>query len=259
MSGQITLSRDGHVATLLIDNVAKRNAISHQMWIDLAEQLEVLVQDSDLRCIVLRGAGTQAFGSGADIDEFEALRSSKEKGIAFAQQAHRAMALLRHCPIPTLAAIRGACVGGGLELAACCDLRLASDDARFGIPIGRLGGVLAYPELEALLHVAGPQVALELLLEGRLLDAQEALSKGLVTRVVPQAAWDEELAQTIARISDLAPLSARWHKKFIARLQSGTPLTDADQQEGYACFDTQDFIEGYRAFLDKRKPVFTGK
>lgn len=260
MSGIITLHRDEHVATLILDNEAKRNAISQSMWVALAEHLHVLTQDASLRCIVLRGAGTQAFGSGADISEFEELRSTKEKGIAFGKQAHQAMRALRESPIPTLAAIRGACVGGGLEIAACCDLRIASDDARFGIPIARLGGVLAYPEMEALLSAVGPQVALELLLEGRLLDAQEACAKGLVTRVVSTDAWEGEIASSVARIAALAPLSSRSHKRFIRRLQAQPePLSQAEQDEGYACFDTQDFVEGYRAFLDKRSPVFQGK
>lgn len=259
MSGTITLQRAEHVATLVIDNEAKRNAISQRMWLELAAHLEALAQDASLRLIVLRGAGTQAFGSGADIDEFEALRSTKEKGIAFGKQAHRAMQLLRSSAVPTLAAIRGACVGGGLEVASCCDLRIASDDARFGIPIAKLGGVLAFPEMEALLGAVSPQVALELLLEGRLLNAAEAYAKGLLTRVVPAAQWDEEIAQSAARIAALAPLSARWHKQFIRRLQQGTPLTVAEQEEGFACFDTQDFVEGYRAFLEKRSPVFQGK
>ncbi len=260
MSGTITLQRDEHVVTLIIDNEAKRNAISQRMWVALADHLQRLTQDASLRCIVLRGAGTQAFGSGADIDEFEELRSTKEKGIAFGKQAHRAMQALRDSAVPTLAAIRGACGGGGLESAACGDRRIASADARFGIPIARLGGVLAYPELEALLGAVGPQVALELLLEGRLLDAREAYAKGLVTRVVPADAWEGEIASSAARIAALAPLSARWHKRFIRRLQAqAEPLSQAEQEEGYACFDTQDFVEGYRAFLDKRSAVFQGK
>ena len=260
MSGKITLERADHVATLVIDNEAKRNAISQQMWLALADHLHTLTQDDALRCIVLRGAGVHAFGSGADIDEFETLRSSKEKGIAFGEHAHRAMQMLRDSPIPTIAAIRGACIGGGLEIAACCDLRIASSDARFGIPIARLGGVLAYPELQALLAAVGPQVAMELLLEGRILDAQTAYIKGLVTRVVPADEWDAEVETSVARIAALAPLSARWHKRFIRRLYvQADPLSPAELEEGYACFDTQDFVEGYRAFLDKRSPVFQGK
>lgn len=259
MTGKITEERDGHVARLLIDNTAKRNAISQAMWVELADRLEVLNADEQLRCIVVRGAGALAFGSGADIEEFEQLRSSKEKGIAFGKQAHRAMQLLKSCPVPTLAAIQGACIGGGLELAACCDIRIASNDAKFGIPIGRLGGVLAYPELEALLAIATPSVAYELLFEGRVLNAEQAYVKGLIARSVPGEEFEAEIARSVKNIAELAPLSARWHKQFIARLGSRQPLDEAQRNQAYDCFDTEDFQEGFKAFLEKRKPVFKGQ
>lgn len=258
MTGKITEQRSGHVAYLTIDNSAKRNAISQAMWLELGEKLQALNADAELRCIVLRGAGTLAFGSGADIEEFEQLRSSKEKGIAFGQQAHRAMRLLKTSPVPTLAAIQGACIGGGMELAACCDIRIASDDAKFGIPIARLGGVLAYPELEALLAIATPSVAYELLFEGRVLTAEQAYVKGLIARSVPADTFDAEIARSVKSIAELAPLSARWHKQFIARLNQRQPLDEAQRNEAYDCFDTQDFQEGFKAFLEKRKPVFKG-
>lgn len=259
MSGQIILEREAGVATLTIDNQAKRNALSQAMWIALAEHLEALSREDDMRCIVLRGAGNEAFGSGADIEEFEALRSTKEKAIAFAKHGHRAMHAVRDCPIPTVAAIRGICVGGGLELAAGCDIRLASEDARFAVPIARLGAVLAYPELQALLQLVSPQTAKELLLEGRSFAAQEAAAKGLVSRVVAAADFDAELDKTVRRIAAGAPLSARWHKKFIARLQDARALSAAELDEGYACYDTQDFTEGWNSFQAKRAPQFQGK
>lgn len=259
MTGKIIEERDGHVVRLTMDNVAKRNAISQAMWLELGDRLQVLNADAQLRCIVLRGAGTLAFGSGADIEEFEQLRSSKEKGIAFGQQAHRAMQLLKACPVPTLAAIQGACIGGGLELAACCDIRIASADAKFGIPIARLGGVLAYPELEALLAIATPSVAYELLFEGRVLDAAQAAAKGLIARSVASDEFEAEIARSVKNIAELAPLSARWHKQFIARLATRQPLDEAQRNEAYDCFDTEDFQEGFKAFLEKRKPVFKGQ
>ena len=259
MSGTLHVDRRGPVATLVIDNPGKRNAMSQAMWIALAEAIEPLSTDPALRCLVLRGAGDQAFGSGADIDEFETIRATKDKAIAFARHGHRAMHAVRDCPIPTVAAIRGACVGGGLELAAFCDLRLAADDSRFGIPIARLGATLAYAELDGLMRLAGPQTALELLLEGRILTADEALTKGLVNRVIPAARFDEEVDKAVARIVAGAPLSARWHKKFVARLREGRPLTAEELAEGYACFDTLDYVSGYRAFLAKETPTFEGR
>lgn len=259
MSGHIHVQREGLVATIIMDNPGKRNALNQAMLIALGDAVLSLSQERDLRCIVLRGQGNDAFASGADIEEFEALRSTKEKGIAFARHGHRAMRAVRECPIPTLAAIRGACVGGGLELAAGCDFRLAADDARFAVPIARLGAVLAYPELENLVHLAGPTVTLEMLLEGRAMGAAEALAKGLVTRVIDSERFDTELAKTLERITAGAPLSARWHKRFVARLSQGTPLTPAELEEGYACYDTEDFSEGWRSFVEKRQPRFQGR
>src|SRR3546814_716393 len=174
-------------------------------WIAMWDALLTRCTDAALRCIVLRGKGTQAFGSGVDIDEFEKIRASKAQAIEFGKHGHRAMHALRDCPIPTVAAVRGICVGGGLELAAVCDFRIASQASRFGVPIARLGGVLAYPELEGLLRLAGPQFTLELLLEGRLIDAAEAYAKGLVTRVFAEENYRSEEhtseLQSLMRIS----------------------------------------------------------
>ena len=259
MSGQIRVTREAYAATVTIDNIAKRNAMSQAMWIAMGDAITELSADQDLRCIVIRGAGEAAFGSGADIDEFEAIRATKEQAIAFARHGHRAMHAVRDCPIPILAAIRGACVGGGMELAAFCDMRLCSEDSRFGVPIARLGATLAYAELEGLMRLAGPATALELVLEGRVIDAREAYAKGIVNRVVAAAAFEQELEKTVARIVAGAPLAARWHKKFVSRLRSGQPLLPEEEAEGYACFDTEDFRIGYQSFLAKTAPAFTGK
>lgn len=259
MSGSIRIERGDSVATVVIDNPGKRNAMNRAMWIAMGDAIETLCAEPALRCIVLRGAGDEAFGSGADIDEFESIRASKAQAIEFARHGHRAMHAVRDCPVPTVAAIRGACVGGGFELAAQCDMRLAADDARFGVPIARLGATLAYPELEGLVRLAGPTTALELLLEGRVIGAAEAYAKGLVNRVFAAADFDAEVARSVQRITGLAPLAARWHKRFVAKLRSGTPLSEDDLAEGYACFDTEDFRIGYRTFLDKTPPRFIGK
>ena len=259
MAGSIRVERSAAVATVVIDNPAKRNAMDQAMWIAMGDAVLGLQQDRKLRCIVLRGAGTEAFGSGADIDEFETLRATKAQAIAFGRHGHRAMHAVRDCPIPTVAAIRGMCVGGGLELAVGCDIRLASEEAKFGVPIARLGGVLAYPELEGLVRVAGPQVALEVLLEGRILGAAEAAAKGIVSRVVATAGFEAELERTVGRIVAGAPLSARWHKKFVRRLQDPAPLSERELEEGYDCFDTEDFAEGWQSFQAKRPPVFKGR
>ena len=172
---------------------------------------------------------------------------------------HRAMGSVRACRHPTLAQIHGLCVGGALEIAAMCDLRICGESSRFGIPINRLGLVMAYPEVEALLELVGRATALEILFEGRIFDAAEAKEKGLVNRVVPDAEVAGEARASAERIAAGAPLVNRWHKKFADRLLAGGPLSAAEQDEGFACFETEDFRRGYQAFLDKKTPNFEGR
>ena len=259
MTGSIRVDETEHVATVWIDNINRKNAISRSMWIALGDYFRQFASNSTLRCIVLRGAGSDAFASGADISEFATTRANREQATEFAHHVHRAMQLVHECPIPTLAAIRGVCVGGGLELATVCDLRICTDDSRFAVPIARLGATLAYAELRGLQDLAGPSVALELLLEGRTFDAAEALAKGLVGRVLPHTEFESETAATVSRICKGAPLSARWHKKFVRRLRESAALTAEEIAEGLACFDTEDYRTGYRTFLEKTEPHFIGR
>jgi len=172
---------------------------------------------------------------------------------------HATAHALAECPIPLVAQIHGICVGGGLEIAALCDLRICGEGSRFGAPIKNLGLVMAYAEMAPLVRLVGPDVALEILLEGRIFDAAEAQAKGLVTRVVPDGDVAAEAAATAARIAEGAPLAARWHKKFARRLADPAPVSAAEADECFACFDTEDFREGYAAFLAKRKPQFRGR
>jgi enoyl-CoA hydratase/carnithine racemase len=156
--------------------------------------------------------------------------------------------------------IHGPAVGGGLELASQCDLRIAGESARFGVPINRLGFSIAYDELAAVLPLIGRAAALEILVEGRVWDAREAFAKGLITRLVPDARLAEETRATVERICAGAPLVARWHKQFIRRLTpQPAPLTPAEIAASFDYFDTEDFREGYRAFMEKRRPRFSGR
>ena len=259
MSGAIRVDREGAVATITIDNVAKRNALSQQMFITLGDTMEELGRDGGLRCIVLTGAGDEAFGSGGDIEEYARLRASKEQSMAFSRDGLRTMHAVRDCPVPTVAAIRGVCVGGAFQIAGFCDLRLCAEGSRFGIPLTKLGSTLSYTEFEGMVRFVGRKTALEILLEGRLFDAQEAYAKGIVNRVLPRDAFDAEVRKTVERIATGAPLVARWHKKFSRRLEDPAPLTDAEHEEAYDCYDTEDYRIGYEAFLNKRKPDFVGR
>ena len=170
-----------------------------------------------------------------------------------------ALAAIADCPHPVIAQIHGACVGGGLEMATMCDMRICGASSRFGVPINRLGLVVSYEELRGLIPLAGKAGTLEILLEGRVFGAEEAKQMGLVNRFVADEDVAAEVASAAKRISLGAPLVARWHKKFINRLLQGTPLTPSQLDEAHLCFDTEDFRIGRDAFLAKTKPTFVGR
>jgi enoyl-CoA hydratase/carnithine racemase len=218
-----------------------------------------LDSDKSLRCIVIRGAGGKAFAAGADIAEFEKTRNNSKNGKKYGAVLEATMGALERCRHPIVAMIHGACVGGGLEIASQCDLRICGTSSRFGIPINKLGLTVGYGEMKALINLVGRAAALEILLEGRILGAQDAKDMGLVNRVVADDKVEEEAMAAARRIAEGAPLVARWHKKFARRLAQSRPLTRGERDEAYACYDTDDFREGVRAFIAKQKPEFKGK
>ncbi len=257
----ILLARDGAVATVTLDNPPKLNALTVAMWQELARVMREVSADDRLRCVVLRGAGDQAFAAGADIAEFAAVRNTRAQGVVYHREhVFGALKAVAECRHPVVAMIYGPCVGGGLELACQCDLRISGESGRFGVPINRLGFSIAYDELAAVLPVVGRAAALEILLEGRVWDAREAFAKGLLTRVVADAQLADEVAASVARITTSAPLVARWHKQFIRRLTpQPAPLTQQEIDDSFAYFETEDFRVGYAAFIAKRKPSFKGE
>lgn len=262
MSDLVLAERDGGnpaIVTVTLNRPAKLNALTRGMWRDLGATVARLSADDSVRCIVIRGAGEKAFSPGNDIAEFETDRSNKAQAIDYGRDMHSTAQALAECRHPLVAQIHGICVGGGLEIAALCDLRICGEGSRFGAPIKNLGLVMAYAEMAPLVNLVGPSVALEILLEGRIFGAQEAKEKGLVTRIVPDEQVAAEARATAERIAEGAPLVARWHKKFARRLADPRPLTDAERDECFDCFDTEDFRIGYAAFLAKRKPQFVGK
>ncbi|SOY82875.1 putative Enoyl-CoA hydratase/isomerase [Cupriavidus taiwanensis] len=260
MSGTVRFAAQGTTATVTLAHAGKLNAISAQMWRELAAGFARLSADNSLRCVVVRGADGN-FAAGADIAEFPAERGD-EAAVRHYHMATIAPALaaVAQCTHPTVAMIEGVCVGGGLEIACHCDLRIAASDSRFGVPINRLGFPMAPGELQGLLALAGRAATLEILLEGRVFDAPEAREKGLLTRVVEPAALAAEVDATVRRIAAGAPAAARINKATIHRLApSPAPLSPADLDAHFAYAEGADHAEGVAAFLARRPPHFRGE
>ena len=260
MSDRVPVVYDGHLAFVTLSHPDRLNVLDRQGWVDLAKAMTALADDPGVHCVVIEGAGNRAFSAGSDIGSFPAERQTPEQVREYGQALESALLALRGCPHPTLALIQGVCVGGGLEIAASCDLRICSESSRFGAPINRLGLTMSYTELAPLVDLVGASGALEILLEGGLLDAARAYEKGLVNRVVPDDEVEDEARATALRIAAGAPLVNRWHKKFVRRLtDGGGPLTEEERQEAYEAFGTDDYLEGVLAFLERRDPRFKGK
>ncbi len=260
MSDPILVEIDGTIATVILNNPERRNALTRDAWAVLADRMTEISANLDLRCVIVKGAGDKAFAAGADIAEFPDERASAAQAAAYGDDTARALDALINCPHPTIAMIQGACTGGGLEIACCCDIRICNASARFGVPINRIGHPFAYPELAPVLQVAGRAAVLELLLEGRIVDAEWARLRGLVSRVAADDAIADEVADAAAHIAAMAPLSMRGTKKFVNRLTLGAgPLSAEELAESYAACDSEDYAEGVRAFLTKQTPVFKGR
>ncbi len=255
----VRIDRADDIATVTIDRPERLNAIDTATWRALGRAMTEVSADGDIRCVVLRGAGERAFGVGADIKEFAEVRGDIASARAYSAIADPAVTALQCCRHPVVAMIHGYCVGGSFELLPACDMRIAGESARFGIPINKLGAVAGYAEIRDLAQLGGLANVLEILLEGRLIDAREAREKGFVNRVVPDADLEAEVYGTARRIADGAPLVARWHKKFARRLLDPAPITEAELDEGYACFETEDYRTGREAFVAKSTPRFKGR
>jgi enoyl-CoA hydratase/carnithine racemase len=258
MSERVTLERDGRIATLRLDAPAKHNVLDRDGWQAVARAL-ASVAGADLGCVVVRGTGGRAFSAGSDIGAFESQRTAPADVRAYSSAIGDAMRAVQTCPHPTLALVEGLCVGGGLELAASCDVRVCGTSSRFGAPITRLGLTMSHQELAPLVRLLGPGPVLEILLSGDLIGAERAREVGLVSRVYADDALVDEAYALARRVAAGAPLVNRWHKKFVRRLMDPTPLTDAEREEAHEAFETGDYREGRTAFLEKRDPEFRGE
>ncbi|MPT25884.1 MAG: enoyl-CoA hydratase/isomerase family protein [Achromobacter sp.] len=257
-AGRVLLQRDGPLAWVTLSHPGRLNAITVGMWRELRDVFTRIAADDDLRCVIVRGEGGN-FAAGADIREFPVERADA----AGVQRYHRevlapALQAVAQCPPPVLAQIEGVCVGGGLEIACQCDLRIAGQSARFGVPINRLGFPMAPDEMRGLLALAGRAATLAILLEGRVFGAAEARELGLLTRVVADAEVAAQVLRSAERIGQGAPLAARINKRLSARLMQGGALTEAEYQDYFSYADSQDHKEGVRAFLAGVDPHFSG-
>jgi len=256
---EVVVEVDVPIATIRLDGPARHNVLDSDGWRSLAGAFGGLSENEGVRAVAVRGTGGRAFSAGSDIGGFEEQRSTPEEVRSYSRLIGTALNSVHACRHPTVAVIEGLCVGGGLEIAACCDLRVCGESSRFGAPINRLGLTMSYDELEPLVRLLGPGPVMEILLSGELIDAERAKTVGLVNRVVPDGAVVEKGYGLVARIAAGAPWVNRWHKKFVRRLLERRPITDEEREEVHEAFQTADYREGRAAFLEKRDPDFRGE
>jgi enoyl-CoA hydratase len=253
--------KEGRVGYIIFNNPERHNAMSLEMWETTSDILAAYKKDEDVRVIVLTGAGSKAFISGADISKFGSERASQEAVERYNAATERAYAGVHDFPKPTIAMIRGYCIGGGLGLATSCDMRIAADNARFAVPAAKLGLGYDYPGLKRLMDIVGPAFTKEIFFTARQFDADEARVMGLVNRVLPEAQLEDFVKNYADVIAANAPLTVESVKFIVgqALMDESRRNMDAIAASVKRCFDSQDYIEGRTAFMEKRTPQFTGR
>ena len=260
MTGRVLCERRGAIGVVTFDNVAKRNAMSLDMWQATEGILEALERDPAIRVVVLTGAGDMAFVSGADISRFDGERAAEEDVRRYNATVERLYDRIHRFAKPTIAMIRGYCIGGGLNLAVCCDMRYASEAARFALPAARLGLGYGYQGIRRFIDTIGPVATKEIFLTARQVTAAEALRWNLVNAVFPDDALEAEVMGVAEAIAGHAPLTIAAIKRATAEALRDEAERDVAACDAMvaACFASDDYREGRRAFLEKRKPRFTG-
>ncbi len=260
MTDKIITEQTGDIARIIFNQPEKRNAVSLEMWEAVEAAMTKFAADDSVRILILSGAGGKAFVSGADISKFETERASKEAVAHYNATTKRVYDMVEAFPKPTIAQIDGFCVGGGVALALCCDLRICGENSAFAIPAAKLGLGYGFPGINRLVAVVGPSFAKEIFFTARRFDAEEARIMGLVNRVVPADKVAETADETAKMIAANAPMTVN-SVKFIVG-QTVLPESERDLAACDAkvkeCFDSQDYIEGRKAFMEKRKPNFVG-
>jgi enoyl-CoA hydratase/carnithine racemase len=252
--------KEGGVGYLTFNNPERHNAVSLEMWEAASGILEEFKNDKTIRVVVLSGAGGKAFVSGADISKFESERSSKEAVDHYNVAVDKANTAVYEFPKPTIAMIRGYCIGGGVGLALCCDLRICSDNSKFGVPAAKLGLGYGFTGIKKLVDVVGPSFAKEIFYTARQFTAPEVLAMGLVNRMLPEAELEKYVADYAATISGNAPMTVDAVKFIVGEAVKPESKRDLKKAADLvaACFASKDYIEGRKAFMEKRKPAFTG-
>ena len=261
MSDHILVERADGIATVTINRPKMRNAVSLAMWTAIGEETQALAKDDSVRAVVFRGAGTDAFASGADISEFKENRKDTETALHYNQQTEAAYRAIRNCPKPTVAMIFGYCMGGAMALAMACDLRFAAEGSKFGIPAARLSIIYGLDPVHQLVDLVGPAYAKDILYSARTVEADEALRIGFIQRLVPAAQLEAHTREYLGKLASNAPLSIRGTKTQVRAIFEGvTDRHRADLAElGLETYNSQDYKEGTTAFLEKRAPRFQGR
>jgi enoyl-CoA hydratase len=252
--------KDGRVGYVIFDNPERHNAVSLDMWAAAGKMLEDFRNDNNIRVVVVTGAGGKAFVSGADISRFEKERSNEEAIARYNATVEKSCAGFHEFPKPTIAMIRGYCIGGGVGLATCCDIRICTDGSKFAVPAAKLGLGYGYLGLKRLIDVVGASFAMEIFYTARQFSAAEVLTMGLVNRVVPDGELESYVKTYADTIAENAPLTIRAVKATISEIMKDESKRDmkGSQTLVEACFKSRDYEEGRKAFMEKRKPVFTG-
>lgn len=259
MTDKMQFRKEGPVAYIVFNNPAKRNAVSQEMWAAIPPMFDDLEADPNIRVVVLTGAGGKSFVAGADISEFEQNRNSVENARRYSQTSDHARKRLRDTLKPTVAMIRGYCMGGGLAVAMGCDIRIATEGSKFGIPAAKLGIAYGAASVAPLVSLVGPAVAKEILYTGRQYDAAAALRIGLINQVVPDGELETYVQEMATTIAANAPLSVKAAKLITNEVLKSNPDFALCDRLTDACIASEDYEEGRHAFMEKRTPAFVGR